>query len=105
MAKMTIGPKHPIRALVQNLPTYYDSKGRFVEAVRAAFDGCDLDVVCEDIAGDVGRGSWAVRPKDTTSVCCEECAARMSRNGFENWLVVTWYRLSADTIEFVTYVS
>jgi len=105
MAKMTIGPKHPIRALVHDLKTYQDSKGRFIEAVRAAFDDCDLDVVCHDMDGDEGRGSWVIRPKDSTSVCCEECAARMSRESYENWLVVTWYRLSAATIEFVAYVS
>jgi hypothetical protein len=105
MAKMTIGPKHPIRALVLDLKTYMDSKGRFIDAVRAAFDDCDLDVVCEGMSGDEGRGNWVIRPKDTTSVCCDECAARMDRAAFDNYLVVTWYRLSAATIEFVAYVS
>jgi hypothetical protein len=105
MAKMTIGPKHPIRALVQDLPTYYGSKGQFLDDLRAAFDDCDLDVVCEGVKGDEGRGNWAIRPKDNTSVCCDECAARMDAAAFDNYLVVTWYRLSADAIEFVAYVS
>jgi len=105
MAKMTIGPKHPIRALVQGLPTYADSKGRFVELVCKAFDDCDLDVVCSDMDGDEGRVNWAIRPKDNTRVCCDECAARMDAASYDNWMVITWYRLSAHTIEFVAYVS
>jgi len=87
------------------LKTYYDSKGRFIEKVRAAFDACDLDVDCPGMDGNEGRGNWAIRPKDTTSVCCDECAARMDAASYDNWLVVTWYRLSATTIEFVAYVS
>jgi hypothetical protein len=105
MAKITIGPKHPIRTLVLDLKTYYDCKGRFVEDLCKAFDACDLDVVCSDMDGDEGRANFVIRPKDTTRVCCDECAARMDAAAYDNWLVVTWYRISAACIEFVAYVS
>lgn len=105
MANMTIGPKHPIRALVNDLGDYFASKGSFVETVRNIFDDCDLDIVCHDIDGDEGRGNWAIRPKNAAAVCCEECAARMDRRHFENWLVVTWYKVREGRWEFITYIS
>lgn len=105
MSKMMIGPKHPVRALVHGLATYYDSKGAFIDAVRSAFDDCDLDVVCHDMDGREGRGSWVIRPKNSACIVCEECAACMDHASFDNWLVVTWYTMESGRIEFVAYVS
>ena len=103
--KMKIGPKNPIRRLVHDLPDYWDSKGDFISAVSDVLDDCDLEAVWSDLDGDEGRANLTVRPKDSTRVCCDVCEAQMGRNSYDNWLVLTWYRVSANRIEIISYVS
>ena len=104
MSKMRIGASHPIRSRVLALEDYYGSKGEFISALHAAFDACDLEVNCHDMGGDDGHALWAIRPKNSANVCCEECLTRVEKSEFENRLACSWYRVSDAKIEFITYV-
>ena len=120
MTKLTIGPNSPFRRAFDGLSTYYSSKGEFVSALRDALDayndgpgkgGREVDVLCHDMDGVEGYNTWALRPKNTAHAVCECCADRAARASFENWLVVTHYRVRKagngrpDCYEFVVYVS
>jgi hypothetical protein len=102
---MQIGPKHPIRQTVLNLPTYFENKGCAVSALRAAFDAFDLDIVFGDMAGDDGRASWVIRQKNSACFVCDCCAEKMALAEFGNWLVITWYTMESGHVELVAYVS
>jgi hypothetical protein len=107
---MRLGQRHPVRAAVAGLTTcgagtYWESKQAAYDAVAAVCRANHLRLEVCDLAGGDGYETLTLRPIESNGIVCECCEARMDDAVYENRVVFSWYVLSHDCVELVSYVS
>jgi hypothetical protein len=104
-AIMTITSNHPVRRAMCNLKTYWDSKAELQDAVIAACADHGVEAEATDMLGDDGYVRLKLRPACDAHIICDVCAEKHDRNIFDNWAVVSYYKMCSGRFELVAYIS
>jgi len=102
---MRIGPKHPVRQAVCNLPTYWLTKAELLDGVVKECAKHGLEAEYQDLPGVEGYVKLKLRNENNALIICDVCAEKHDRAIFDNWAVVCYYTLPRGTVELVSYIS
>jgi hypothetical protein len=102
---MRIGPKHPVRAAICNLTTYWPNKAKLIDGVVKECRKHGLEAEYQDMSGVEGQLFLKLRPENNASVICDVCAEEHDNEVFDNWVVVSYYTMESGSVELVSYIS
>ena len=105
MSKLTIGPKHPVRRAIANLPDYYSCLADAAWAARKVLADYDLRMDDPVWDGDSGWTNPVIRPAESDGMICECCAEKMSREGYANVVHFSYYKCREGRWEVISYIS
>jgi hypothetical protein len=102
---MRIGPKHPVRAAICDLTTYWPNKAELLDAVVKECAKHGIEAEYRDLSGKQGRIMLKLRPENNAPVICDVCAEKHYKDVFVNFAVVSYCTMISGRVELVSYIS